>query len=233
VNRLSWSWLKIKPSELSTPTAILLIIANLIPLYGVFFLDWDVFPILLLFWMENVVVGIFNVFKMLVASPASGKSWAAKVVMIPFFCFHYGIFTAVHGIFVFIIFGGYLELGANFPEGNVLFQSIKDFQLGWVFLALIFSHAFSYIFNYIGKGEYKQADLKELMEQPYSRVVLLHVTILIGGFLIMQLGSPVFALLVLIFLKTFIDVQAHLREHKKYQTRKETNGRTELQTSRD
>ena len=67
-------WLKLKPIELLTPSVLLLIVANLVPLYGVFFLDWQIFPILLLFWMENVVVGIFNVFKMLVASPAKPTS---------------------------------------------------------------------------------------------------------------------------------------------------------------
>ncbi len=228
--RLSWSWLKPKPTELLTPTVILLIIANLIPLYGVFFLDWQVFPILFLFWMENVVVGVFNVFKMLLASPAKPISWLTKVFMIPFFCFHYGMFTLVHGIFVFIVFGGYLELGADFPEKNVVFQAIRDFQIGWAFLALLLSHFVSFAMNYIGKGEYKQANLNELMAQPYGRVVLLHLTILFGGFLVMELGSPVFALLLLIFLKTFIDIQAHLREHKKYQAKKEADTEVEVQT---
>lgn len=231
VERLSW--LKLEPFELLRPSVIFLTVANLIPLYGVFALGWQVFPVLLLFWMENVVVGVFNVLKMLLASPAEGKSWAAKVAMIPFFCFHYGIFTAVHGIFVIVVFGGYLELGADFPQGNVLFQVISDYQIGWAFLALVLSHTISFVLNYIGKGEYKRANLNELMGQPYSRVVLLHVTIIIGGFLASFLSSPAFALLFLILLKTFIDIQAHLREHKKYQVRQEENAESRVQISVD
>ena len=34
-----------------------LVAVNLIPLAGVFFLDWDIGPILLLYWSENLVVG--------------------------------------------------------------------------------------------------------------------------------------------------------------------------------
>ena len=35
-----------------------LIAANLLPLAGVLFWDWDVFLVLLLFWCENVVIGL-------------------------------------------------------------------------------------------------------------------------------------------------------------------------------
>jgi hypothetical protein len=214
-----FNWLKPKPAELLTPSVIFLITANLVPLYGVFFLHWKVFPILILFWMENVIVGIFNVFRMLLASPANPVGWAAKVLMIPFFCFHYGLFTFVHGIFVFVFFGYYLNSGDDFLNANSLLRAIGDFQLGWTFLALFLSHAISFTVNYIGKGEYKQANLNTLMSQPYSRVVVLHITILAGGFFVMSLGSPICALLILILFKTFVDIQAHLREHKKYENK--------------
>jgi hypothetical protein len=215
------SWLKTKPSELLSLSTILLIIANLVPLYGLFTLKWQVFPILLLFWIENIIVGIFNVFKMLIASPANPGSWLAKVFLIPFFCFHYGMFTLVHGVFVFGFFGGYFTSGASFPDEGSLFKAISDSQLGWAILALLLSHTVSFAVNYVGKGEYKNASLQGLMGQPYSRVVLLHLTIIIGGFLVMALGSPVFALLILVLLKIFIDIQSHVREHKKYVEKKE------------
>jgi hypothetical protein len=211
-----FAWLRPESSAFLKLSVLFLIVANLVPLYGVFFLKWQVFPILLLFWTENVIVGIFNVFKMLAASPASATSWLAKVFMIPFFCFHYGMFTFVHGIFVFGLFGGFFTAGASFPDEQSLLQAIADSQLGWAILALFLSHAVSFFMNYIGKKEYERAGVQELMAQPYSRVVVLHVTILAGGFVVMALGSPAFALLLLILLKTFIDVQAHLREHRKY-----------------
>jgi hypothetical protein len=177
--------------------------------------------LLVVFWLENVIVGVFNVFKMLIASPSSGKEWASKVVAIPFFCFHYGIFTLVHGLFVFLVFGGILNETTGGLSTGLFAQVFSVYQLGWAVLALFASHLVSFIFNYIGKGEYKQANLNGLMGQPYGRVVILHVTIILGGFLIAFLGSPVFALILLIFLKTIIDVQAHLREHQKYVDKQE------------
>src|SRR5438128_1777645 len=45
------------PSYRITPTAVVLIAANLVPLAGVLFFGWSVFATLLLFWVENVIVG--------------------------------------------------------------------------------------------------------------------------------------------------------------------------------
>ena len=211
-----FTWQKIGAAELLRPSVATLLIANILPLLGVIFLKWEVFPLLVVFWLENVIVGVFNVLKMLLASPASGKQWGTKVVAIPFFCFHYGMFTAVHGMFVFLMFGGILVGEPEFPTPGNLARVFDIYQLWWAVLALFISHLVSFIFNYIGRGEYKQANVNTLMGQPYARVVILHVTIIIGAFLIGIFGSPVFALILLIALKAVIDIQAHLREHKKY-----------------
>ena len=47
------------------PSALVLVAANLVPLAGVLFFGWSVFATLLLFWVENVIVGGFNVLRML------------------------------------------------------------------------------------------------------------------------------------------------------------------------
>src|SRR5690348_18190227 len=84
-----------RPDLRVTPTAAVLIAANLVPLAGVLFFGWSVFSTLLLFWVENVIVGAFNVLRMLVAQPQIGAMWAAKLFMIPFFTFHYGMFVKI------------------------------------------------------------------------------------------------------------------------------------------
>ncbi len=215
-----FSWHKIGIAELTQPSVVTLLIANAVPLLGVLFLGWSIFPLLVLFWLENVIVGFINVLKMLFASPKSAGQWVAKLGAIPFFCFHYGMFTFVHGIFVFLMFGGLMMDNPEFPTTGNIAQVFDFYQLWWGFLALFLSHLISFIFNYIGKGEYKQTKLNELMQEPYGRVVVLHVTIILGAFLIGVFGSPIFALILLIALKTVIDVQAHLRQHKKYEEKR-------------
>ena len=208
-------WLKIKRSDLFRPSVVILILANLVPLYGVAFLGWKVFPLMLLFWVENVIVGIFNVLKMLFCQPEKPEKWAGKLAAIPFFCIHYGIFTTVHGLFVFLMFGGMMEEDSFFPALSTLTNAIGGFQITWGILALFLSHALSFGINYIGKGEYRKSTLNQLMAEPYTRVVVLHVTIILGSFLITILGSPAGGLILLVAIKTGVDVIAHLKQHNK------------------
>jgi hypothetical protein len=215
---------KIDPAELKRISVIAMIITNLVPLYGVLFMGWQVFPVMLLFWIENVIIGVSNVAKMLVSSPSNAWQWVAKIFMIPFFCVHYGMFTLVHGIFVIVFFGGYAHQGAAMPSFSDVFNLIGTLQIGGAVLALILSHTISFVTNYIGKGEYKTANLAELMAQPYGRVMILHFTILIGGFLVMTLGSPVIGLVLLIGIKIFVDIGAHVKQHKTVSVPKKVMG---------
>jgi hypothetical protein len=182
---------------LSKPSVWELIIANLYPVIGVIFFNWQTYPLLLFFWTENLVIGFYTVLKMLVASGENAKP-AAKLFTVPFFCLHYGIFTLVHGVFVVALFGSILA--DDTINAGTLTQQALEYQMFWGVLALLISHGISFFKNYIGKNEYQQAELTKLMFQPYGRVVILHITIIIGGFLSVLLGSPLIALLFLIIL---------------------------------
>jgi uncharacterized protein DUF6498 len=45
---------------------------------------------------------------------------------------------------------------------------------------------------------------------------VLHLTVLFGGWVVMLLGSPLFALVVLVVLKTAADLRAHRAERRKF-----------------
>ena len=207
------SSLKIAGADLKRVSVIVLILMNLVPVFGVLFMGWRVFPILFLFWTENIVIGFFNIFKMAFAPPDTTGKWGPKYKIIPFFCVHYGMFALVHGIIVFAIFGSVFESDDLFAGISSTYHSLITPTFGWAVLALAASHTISFFVNYIGKGEYRRTSLQQLMVQPYARVIILHITVLIGGFLVMVLGSPVVGLILLIALKTYIDVYSHYRQH--------------------
>ena len=50
---------------------VALIVANLIPLFGVLFLGWSVWNILVIYWLENGIAGVINVLKMSTATAIS------------------------------------------------------------------------------------------------------------------------------------------------------------------
>ncbi|NBC23281.1 MAG: hypothetical protein GVY21_07400 [Gammaproteobacteria bacterium] len=198
-------------------TALVLILANLVPLYGVFALDWAVFPILFLFWFENVVIGFFNAARMLSARPTEPVLWAGKLFLVAFFCVHYGMFTAVHGGLVLSLFGGVESEADALPDPALVTDIIAAEHLLLPVLALVASHGYSFVVNFLLRGEYRNVSPKALMARPYRRIVLLHVTILAGGALVTALDAPVAGLVLLIALKIAMDLQSHLRTHAKEQ----------------
>lgn len=203
-----------KPEDWLRPSVLALIAANLVPLAGVFLFGWEVFPLLLLFWFENVIIGFFNVLKMLFASPDQKLLWAVKLFIVPFFCFHYGMFTFVHGVFVVGLFGG--GMNGSFPGPATFLNALIEQKLFWAVLGLFASHGISFVHNYLMGGEFRRAGPQALMAQPYGRIVVLHLTILLGGFLMMALKSPTLGLVLLVLLKILLDLRAHLAERMKF-----------------
>jgi len=195
-------------TSLLTPSLVALVLANLWPLVGVLFLHWTVFSVLLLFWLENVIVGVFNVARMWMAGDPGPGGQAAKLFVIPFFIVHYGLFTAIHGLFVFALFAGTVGLT---PE--LVGRVVAEAGILPAALILAASHGYSFVINYLGSGDFRTANLQTLMFQPYSRVVILHLVIMFGGVTIVSLGAPTGALALLVVLKIGIDAAAHLREH--------------------
>ncbi len=193
-----------------TPSLLVLGLANALPIAGVLLLGWKVFPLVLLYWLENVVVGGFNVGKLLLAQPQEPAYSVGKLFLIPFFIFHFGMFTLVHGVFVFALFGA--KSLPRFDSLAELPAAIRAYHLGWGVLALVVSHGLSFYWNYFENGEYRRASLPILMVQPYARLVVLHLAVLFGGWIVLTLGSPLLALLVLVALKTAADVRAHQAE---------------------
>lgn len=205
---------------------ISLIAVNALPVFGVLFLGWEVFAVLLLYWAENVVLGFYNVLRMALAPVSSPAEHIGKFFIIPFFTVHYGLFTAVHGIFVFAIFGRGHVMHVGRPTlpcfcgplqmlvGAIATVLCSARAVTLMFLALFISHGVSFVQNYLIKGERHRVNPGMLMIQPYKRIVILHVTIIFGGGLTMLLGSPIPILILLIALKTAVDVVLHKAEHK-------------------
>jgi hypothetical protein len=205
-----------KRGETARPvSAWVLVAANLVPLAGVLLWGWDAFALIALFWMENVVLGAFFVLRMLSLDPRDPILWAGKLFLVPFFCLHYGMFTGIHGMFVFDMLGGRRYDVQGFALLEPAARAAADYGLWPPIAVLVGSHLFSFLWNYLYRGEFRRARLTDMMTRPYARVVALHVGILLGGFAAMMLGSPLWALVVLLAMKIGLDLKAHAKEHSR------------------
>ena len=213
---------------------IALIAANIIPIIGVLYLEWDAFYIVLLYWSENLVIGFYNILKIAFSAVPHPVVHLGKFFLAPFFACHYGGFTAIHGFFVLAIFKKDVNFqsieGKAWPCFFVFVQMLINVakqiyliipsQIRFAIFALFLSHGVSFVYNYILKKEYKRAKGQKLMMAPYGRVVVMHFTVLGGAFFSFVFGSPASILLLLIVLKTIVDVNLHLRSHNKAQRSK-------------
>ena len=209
----------------SVGALVALVAANLVPLVGVLFLGWTVWTILTVYWLENGIVGFYNVLKMAVV-PGIGK-----LGVIPFFIVHYGMFWVVHGIFVQTL-PGLTSFGTAVDQPFRPIESLMPSESGYVAfdtapstgvdpsgvvlagIGLFISHGVSFVFNFLRRGEQSRTSATALMFAPYRRVVILHLTILFGAFAVAAFGARLLPLVILVSLKTATDLAFHLREHR-------------------
>ncbi len=196
-----------EPLPLSSESAIALVVANAVPLVGVLFLGWSLGEIMVLYWIESGIIAFYTAIKMAIA----GKF--AAIVAVPFFIGHFGGFMAGHFL---LIYGLFLrETSVGWTPGAV--DALRAiFVPLWVSIAALFiSHGISFYANFIGEREYEDATVSGLMTAPYNRIIVMHLTLMFGGWIILLTGMPTGALVLLLLLKTAADLHAHRHEHAK------------------
>jgi hypothetical protein len=191
--------------------------------WGVLALGWSPFVVMALFWFENVVIGGFNVAKMLATGLRLGAAGlAGAVALSAFFTVHYGLFTAVHGMFVVLLFGG-TEVGRGAMDGALagplaaMLDHLFAERDGWLaVLAIVLVHLSGFV-QWLARTRELPPPLKDLMGAPYGRIMILHVTLIASGFLVQALRAPVAGALLLVGLKLAYDLVALRRDRTREQ----------------
>lgn len=186
-------------------TAVITAAANVVPLMGVVFWGWELFPIIFLYWLESAVIGVYNIAKLTRKNPAK------STFLVPIFLFHYGFFMFGHLALVYKLFAPDDLYGSLLPSRELLFAQVLGVWPALITLGI--SHGTSFVKNFLGKHEYKDVDLEELMGAPYRRILLMQTVVILGGWLITIFHAPILGLALLIVLKTIADVRAHTQEH--------------------
>ncbi|GHA18511.1 hypothetical protein GCM10008090_30130 [Arenicella chitinivorans] len=213
-----------KTAKLGAVSSLALIAANLVPLLGVLFYDWNVAFVLALFWIENLVIGLFNLLKMWTLALINRRVSGLPVSL--FFVLHYGIFCMGHGTLLWSLLNmGELPVDQYFPDvasgfaslfaqgGAVFMGFFAEFgrPLALAVLALIASHSVAFIETFVLSGDIWRKRIGELMGEPYPRILIMHVGLLGGALLLERLGSPTWLLAIMVVLKIIVDVSRYRR----------------------
>lgn len=210
-------------------SGLLLIISNLVPIAMHVIGGWDMSHSLLLYWMENLIIGFFAIFKIILAQGSeslvqSGSeavnritNLTQKIPMVLFFMVHYTGFCLGHGVFVVMILT-YTALGSTgFDHASVFAELIgKSTLYIYPLIFMVASHGYSFVANFLGKNEYHTITSSSAMLAPYKRIMVVHLSIFAAFFGMTLFGNNLGSLVGFTAVKTIIDFLTHMREHSKW-----------------
>ena len=206
------------PSELirayRDPLSWVSLAVDLAPVWAVFVFGWTATPLVALYWLENIVIGAFTILRMLGTALSSVVSLAMALFMVPFFFFHYGMFCFVHGIFVRVFAGG--EDGGELEPISLIQWALGTAPEMFGFVAAIAGVSLLYyVFDFIGRGEYKTSNPQVEMFSPYGRIVTLHIAIILGAGVAFSLNEPLTGVLLLIFIRVVFGIVMTVMRRRK------------------
>lgn len=186
-------------------TLVAVVVSNLLPILAVVEGAASAGDVFALYWLENVVVGVFTVVKVLTAEGipksqvrTSGPAFdmhSSQVALAGFFCLHYGIFTFVHGIFtvVIIVTSGGFSAGAGYWLVTIT--------------AMVASYLISLGVEWFGRDQKLTVSPAAAMIAPYPRMLVLHVGLIVGFMFVVekQAGDALWSVVILFGLKTLAD----------------------------
>lgn len=183
------------------PQALLTIGLNMVPLIGVFLWGWSSFDLIFLYWLENLVIGVFAVLKMSLRNYDHKLDRTLVLFLVPFFLVHYGFFCYGHGTFVVSSFGDFASRANPFV---VALDVLGSTEMRIALAALVGVQLVGWVQDILRNGFGGGAIFAHTVD-PYRRIIILHLTLFVGGFLMSVMGDPAFGLLGLVLVKTMFD----------------------------
>ena len=191
-----------------------LIIANLIPVIGVWFLEWNAREVFIVYCLETIIIGCFTLLKLLITGLIVKKdAWQnqGKASKQPFWFFmlfflvHYGMFVAIQMGLFFAVSGIGDEHGITFLNFFTKWPSLLTREAYIMLGVFILSYGYRMTTDFILTGDYKTASLGYLMFQPYGRIFVQQVTVILGSIFLSFEAGKVF-MLVFAAIKIFFEI---------------------------
>ncbi|NWF50315.1 MAG: hypothetical protein HXY49_07220 [Ignavibacteriaceae bacterium] len=200
--------------DFTSLTTLSLITSNAAIIVFALIENWSAQEVLAIYWLQSVIIGIFNVLRILSLKEFSTKSLktahknprsprAFKVSTAIFFLVHYGFFHFVYAMFI----GSFYVIDES-EKSNI------DSKYLLISTAVFF---INYLIEFIKEKNTKSEtlpDLGKIMFAPYLRIIPMHITVTLGGFVMaatafFSFNAGFILIIILMVLKTFIDLITH------------------------
>ena len=191
----------------------ILIVANLLPVIGVWFWGWHPTEAFIVYALETMMIGIMTVCKLLAATFAKGKDdWYANgkktqqsgFFFILFFIAHFGIFALVQTTM-------FSQAAGITPPGSGLFHfffkwyTYVNNDVLYMLLAFSISYIIRSFIPFIANNEHKTTSFLLIMFQPYGRIIIQQFTVILGS-MFLALGAGKMFILVFVGIKIFFEL---------------------------
>lgn len=198
---------------LTQPLVLVGLVVDLFPIYGVIAFGWNAVPLVMLYWMENIIAGVLTIPRIFISGATFGPlGMGLGVFLSAFFVFHYGLFCAVHGTFLMAFIA--MSDGSIANGAPLMMDVWAMFQYGltsaphvdYFVYAIIAFQVFVLLWEFGIKGEWKETNPMAEMFAPYGRIIVLHLAIFGGAFALFALGQPMVGVLALILFRAVYGV---------------------------
>jgi hypothetical protein len=170
----------------NSPYILTVLVFNIIPVAGVAFYNWSPFEMFWLFWMETLIISVFNAIRVLfsqgIQEGAEIGNNSIKLHLLSSFKFLLiRIFIFLFYALFIIVFIGFMS---NKEEDTVHMARTLAFQnllFNMALLISIASNAFYIIRYFFANGAYRYAQHSDYAEIFDGRQIVIHVAVVLGA----------------------------------------------------
>jgi hypothetical protein len=210
---------------------VALIAANLVVAALALSRAWGFYEIIIVYWCEALIIGAFNMARMVVVGlvgkpfgdaidagnpPTRGFLLAAALV---FFVVKFGGFAFGLGFLIMAVpaFLGHV----HGTETRGIWRGLQAVGggVGMAIVALLISHGMSFVMNFMARREYRNTNLLVLLFWPYARMSLVMVALaagLVAAALVPALDTSVPFGVAVVLVKLAADLVMHRIEHASF-----------------
>ena len=201
-----------------------LIAANLLPVAGVWIWGWSPKEVFMVYALETVIVGLFNLLKMGVVTAVRktdiwyngpSRTQQSGLFFMFFFLVHYGMFVAIQtGMFIQVS-GIAKEYKVGFFDFFIHWPRYLGPDAYYMLAGFIISYGFNMYWNFLRPRQYRTISMMQLMFQPYGRIFIQQVTVILGSMFLVFGAGKIFILIfaaVKILFEVFVNYEGLLKK---------------------
>lgn len=183
-----------------------LVVLNFIPIYGVLYLKWDALLLIFSFFWETIITILFHAVRLwyvhwrwgdlpatkakaaILVKSNGGTTIPAKLLPI----FMLSVFSLFCLVQLFVL-GGFAEKALINGIFTEMYQAAKG-KLAWALLSFVMLQ-FVLLFTEIARGKYEGVPAEELFFQPFRRIFVQQLVVILGGFFVLFGGFQSYLIL--------------------------------------